>query len=65
MIRNNAKEFCAVASQPEVLALLDSIKSGSEKITFTFLQEIISSLSSNIDITKAKVQSVKTESVIG
>lgn len=59
IIRNNAKEFCEVSSQREIVSLLDSVKSDSSKITNIFLQESITSLSNNIETTKIKVKSVK------
>lgn len=62
MIRNNAKEFCEVSNQNEIIELLDSIKSNSQQITNTFLQESISSLLKNIETTKTKIQSVRVES---
>ena len=61
MIRNNAKEFCEVSSQSDIVSLLDVIKTNSEKIKNTFLQESISSLLENIETTKTKIQSVKVE----
>ena len=60
MIRNNAKEFCEVSSQSEIISLLESVKANSEQITNAFLQESISSLMDNIEITKTKIQSVKS-----
>ncbi len=65
MIRNNAKEFCEVSSQDEIISLLDSIKTNSSQITNTFLQESISSLMGNIETTKTKIQSVKIEKTMG
>ena len=61
MIRNNAKEFCEVSSQSDIVSLLDVIKTNSEKIKNTFLQESISSLLENIETTRTKIQSVKVE----
>lgn len=61
MIRNNAKEFCEVSSQSDIIALLESISTNSSKINNTFLQGSISSLSENIDTTKTKIQSVNVE----
>lgn len=65
MIRNNAAEFCEVASQTEIIESLDLIKENSEKITNTFLTESIDALQSNIETTAVKVQSVKNESDSG
>lgn len=65
MIRNNAKEFCEVSDQNEIITLLDSIKTNSTQITNTFLQESISSLLENIETTKTKIQSVKVEKTVG
>ena len=61
MIRNNAKEFCEVSTQNEIVLFLDSIRSGSTQITNSFLQGSISSLLDNIETTKTKIQSVKAE----
>ncbi len=55
MIRNNAEQFCEVSSHGEIVELLDSIKSNSSQITNTFLQESISLLMDNIEITKTKI----------
>lgn len=63
MIRNNAKEFCEVSSQDEIVKMLNSINESSKTIKNTFLQENIKSLQSNIEITITKIQSIKTESV--
>lgn len=62
MIRNNAKEFCEVSSQDEIVKMLNSINESSKTIKNTFLQENIKSLQSNIEITITKIQSIKTES---
>ena len=59
MVRNNAKEFCEVASQEEILSLLDSIGTQSKDVNNTFLQSSISSLIDKIETTKIKIQSVK------
>ena len=61
MIRNNAKEFCEVSDQRQMIELLDSIKANSSKVTNAFLQESVSSLSDNIETTKTKILSIKTE----
>lgn len=61
MIRNNAKEFCEVADQEEIISLLDTINQSSSKVTNTFLQENIKSLHANIAETTTKIQSVKIE----
>jgi len=62
MIRNNAKEFCEVSSQDEIVKMLNSISESSKAIKNTFLQENIKSLQSNIETTITKIQSIKTES---
>lgn len=59
MINDNVNEFCEVSSQNEILSLLDSISVGSKKITNTFLQKGILSLSEKIETTQTKVRSVK------
>lgn len=61
MIRNNASEFCEVAPQSEIVAVLELISSDSKEITNAFLQENIVTLQSNIEITKTKIQTVKVE----
>lgn len=61
MIRNNVTEFCEVSSKSELIGVLDLISDKSSKIGNTFLQENIKSLQSNIEMTKAKIESVKTE----
>lgn len=60
MFRNNAKEFCEVTSQEEVLQIIDDIRKKSADIDNVFLQTTISDLQSNIETTLVKVQSVKT-----
>ncbi len=65
MIRNNAAEFCEVAPQSEILGLLDTVDTQSQTVTNTFLQESIASLLENIQITKTKIQSVKTAGSAG
>ena len=62
MIRNNAKEFCEVSNQDEIVMMLNSISESSKAIKNTFLQENIKSLQSNIETTITKIQSIKTES---
>ncbi|MBE6640909.1 MAG: serine/threonine protein kinase [Ruminococcaceae bacterium] len=61
MIRNNAKEFCEVSSQSEIIALLEEVKKSSSGVTNTFLQESVSSLLDNIGIAETKINSVKTD----
>ena len=61
MIRNNANEFCEVSSLEEIMMILDSISVNVSEITNSFLQESVSSLLENIEITKTKIQSVKIE----
>ena len=60
MIRNNAKEFCEVAQQQEILDMLSNIRSKSEGITNAFLQNNIAELKSNIETTMSKIESVRT-----
>ena len=59
MIRNNAKEFSEVASQQELLDLLDSVEKSSGNINNTFLQENLRALQDNLETTRKKIQSVK------
>ena len=59
MIRNNATEFCEVASQMEVINLLESIENRSSGVTNTFLKNNIADLKTNIDTTKTKISSIK------
>ena len=65
MIRNNAKEFCEVSSPDEIVALLESVQSKGFQIKNAFLQESVTSLANNIEITKTKIQSVKVEKAVG
>jgi len=65
MIRNNAKEFCEVSSQGEIVLLLDSLGEDSRKITNVFLEKNISALKDNIETTKAKIQSVRADKAEG
>lgn len=59
MIRNNAKEFCEVADKQAILDMLGDIRTGSEGITNTFLQNNITALKSNIETTVSKIESVR------
>lgn len=59
MIRNNATEFCEVASQMEVINLLEFIENRSSGVTNTFLKNNIADLKTNIDTTKTKISSIK------
>ena len=61
MISNNAKEFCQVESQEEILSVLKDIDTSSGNVTNTFLQDGIESLRKNIRTTEKKVLSVKTD----
>uniref|UniRef100_UPI004056C384 serine/threonine protein kinase n=1 Tax=Agathobacter sp. TaxID=2021311 RepID=UPI004056C384 len=61
MIRNNANEFCEVTTKTEILAMLDAIDLSSTQVTNAFLQTSIESLHENMETTKIKIQSVKTE----
>jgi len=64
MIINNAKEFCEVTSQEQIIKLLDAIVSESAKIRNTFLTKSISSLEDSIETAKAKIQSVVTDNAV-
>ena len=59
MINNNAKEFCEVEDQADILTMLETIKTKSATVTNTFLQEDIRALQSNLETTMTKIQSVK------
>ena len=59
MINNNAKEFCEVEDQAEILAVLETIKDKSASVTNTFLQNGIQQLRQNLDTTMTKIRSVK------
>lgn len=61
MIRNNANQFCEVASQSEVISFIDKISENSQKITNTFLRESIKSLNNDIASTKTKINSIKAD----
>lgn len=63
MVRNHTKEFCEVSSQDELLRLLDLVKTNSSQVKNTFLQGNLSSLLNNIETTKTKVMSIKTENL--
>ena len=65
MIRNNAKEFFEVSSQSELIDLLKSIETKGKQIKNTFLQGNVSSLLSNVETTKTKIQSIKFENTAG
>ena len=60
MIRNNASQFCEVAQKQEILDMLSNIRTGSEGITNTFLQDNIAELQKNLEITVSKIESVRT-----
>lgn len=64
MIRNNAKEFCEVSSQSELIELLESIEAKGKQIKNTFLQGNVSSLLNNAETTKTKIQSIKIENAV-
>lgn len=59
MINNNAKEFCEVKDQAEILETLQTIYTRSESVTNTFLQDGIRNLRANLETTMTKIQSVK------
>lgn len=59
MIRNNATQFCEVASKADVLQMIENIREKSVVITNTFLQDSIGALQDNIETTTLKIQSVK------
>ena len=61
MINNNAKEFCQVQSQQEILSVLSEIYASSEKVDNTFLQDAIKELQNNIRTAESKVNSVKSD----
>lgn len=61
MIRNNAKEFCEVSSQSQIVSMLNDIADKSSEVTNTFLQDNIKALQSNIETTITKINSVKSE----
>ena len=61
MFRNNSTEFCEATSKEEVLALIDDIERKSSAINNSFLQNTIAGLQSNIETTKTKIQSVKSD----
>lgn len=59
MIHNNAKEFCEVASQREIISVMEKISADSGEITNTFLQSNLEALQEHIRMTTDKIQSVK------
>lgn len=59
MIHNNAKEFCEVASQREIISVMEQISADSGEITNTFLQSNLEALQEHIRMTTDKIQSVK------
>lgn len=59
MINNNAKEFCEVTDQTEIITTLQTIDEKSAAVTNTFLQEDIQELHSNLETTMTKIQSVR------
>lgn len=61
MIRNNATEFCEVSSQSDIILVLENIYDSSTTVDNVFLQESISKLQDNINITQTKIQTVKVE----
>ncbi len=61
MVRNNAPEFCEVSTKEYVLAMLDDIMSSSKTVDNAFLRNSILELQDNIEETKVKIQSVKTD----
>ncbi|MBQ3524407.1 MAG: serine/threonine protein kinase [Clostridia bacterium] len=63
MIRNNATEFCEVSSQTDILNVLATVSTNANQITNTFLQENITKLQNNIDVTTTKVQSVTKDKI--
>ena len=60
MIQNNASQLCEVAKKTEVLQMLDTIMEKSQEVTNTFLQDNIKAIQENIDRTRMKVNSVRT-----
>ncbi len=61
MIRNNSIEFCEVSSSSEIIELLDSIEASASRVSNAFLNDSVKSLLENIEITRTKIQSVKSE----
>ena len=61
MIRNNAREFCGVTEKENVLALLEKVEESGKQLNGTFLRDSVSALMENIEMTKTKVRSIKTD----
>lgn len=59
MLRNNVNEFAEVATQDEMIRMLDSISQTSNRISNTFLEKNLQELQDNIETTKTKIQSMK------
>lgn len=62
MIRDNAVGFYEVASENDIVKMLNTISDSSQKVTNKILKESVDNLQSNITTTIAKIQSIKTES---
>ena len=59
MVHNNVTEFYEVSSKEELLQMTDSIVESSKGISNVFLQDKISELQKNIEVTKSKINSIK------
>ncbi|MBQ6824656.1 MAG: serine/threonine protein kinase [Clostridia bacterium] len=60
MIRDNAVEFYEVATEADIVKMLNEISDSSRKVTNKILAENVEGLQGNITTTIAKVQSIKT-----
>ncbi len=61
MIKNNATEFCEVSSKTDIISVLNEISEKSQTVTNSFLKNNITRLQENIQITKTKVDSIKSD----
>lgn len=61
MLRDNIVQFFDVASEEEIVSMLDEIFNDSKSIDNSFLQDNIKKLQDNIEVTKTKVRSVKAD----
>ena len=61
MIRDNAVQFYEVATENDIVKMLNDISDSSAKVTNKILKESVDNLQSNITTTIAKIQSIKTE----
>ena len=60
MIRDNAVQFYEVATENDIVKMLNDISDSSAKVTNKILKESVDNLQSNITTTIVKVQSIKT-----